>query len=79
MSKASSYFTINNLNDKQDVKIIKRELDAFRGVISVSISNEKNDIAVDYDTTGVDQEQLVNAISKLGYDVVETRFENHIM
>ncbi|MFZ2537729.1 MAG: heavy-metal-associated domain-containing protein [Oscillospiraceae bacterium] len=79
MSKASSYFTISNLNDKHDVKELKRELDTFRGVISVSISNEKSDIAVDYDTTGVDQGRLEKAISKLGYHITDTRFENHIM
>ncbi|MEG0693305.1 MAG: heavy-metal-associated domain-containing protein [Oscillospiraceae bacterium] len=79
MSKASSYFTISNLNDKHDTKVLKRELDTFRGVISVSVSDDKGNIAVDYDTTGVNQEQLITAISKLGYQITDTKFENHIM
>ena len=56
MSKASAYFTVTNVNGKHDVKEIKRELDTFRGVISVSVNDKTENIAVDFDTTGVRQD-----------------------
>jgi copper chaperone CopZ len=79
MSKASVYFTISNLEDKHDIKELKRELDAFSGVISVSESDGKKQIAVDFDTTGIKPEQLERKIQKLGYNIINTKFENHIM
>lgn len=79
MSKASIYFTVDNVNGKHDVKELKRELDTFPGVISVSVNDKTESIAVDFDTTGVQQEQLQKRIEKLGYGIVDTRFENHIM
>ncbi len=79
MSKASIYFTVDNVNGKHDVKELKRELDTFPGVISVSVNDKTESIAVDFDTTGVQQEQLQKRIEKLGYGIIDTRFENHIM
>lgn len=79
MSKASIYFTVDNVNGKHDVKELKRELDTFPGVISVSVNDKTESIAVDFDTTGVQQEQLQKRIEKLGYGILDTRFENHIM
>ncbi|WP_312938966.1 heavy metal-associated domain-containing protein [Oscillibacter sp.] len=79
MSKASIYFTVDKVNGKHDVKELKRELDTFPGVISVSVNDTTESIAVDYDTTGVEQEQLQKRIEKLGYGIIDTRFENHIM
>ncbi len=79
MPKASAYFVVDNLNGKHDVKELKRELDTFRGVISVSVSDKNNVVAVDFDNTGVMQSQLKNKIEKLGYNVSRTRTETHIM
>ena len=79
MSKASIYFTVDNVNGKHDTKEIKRELDTFRGVISVSVNDRTECIAVDFDTTGVRPEQLETKIENLGYKITHTRFENHIM
>lgn len=79
MSKASIYFTVDDVNGKHDVKELKRELDTFQGVISVSVNDKTESIAVDFDTTGVQQEQLKKRIEKLGYEIIDTRFENHIM
>lgn len=58
MSKASIYFTVDDVNGKHDVKQLKRELDTFQGVISVSVNDKTESVAVDFDTTGVQQEQL---------------------
>ena len=79
MSKASVYFTADNLTGKLDVKEIKRELDAFRGVISVSANNETGRVAVDFDTTGVNKEEIEKKLQKLGYSISDSKFENHIM
>ena len=38
MSISSAYFTIGNLENRHDVKALKRELDKLAGVISVSAS-----------------------------------------
>lgn len=79
MSKASAYFTVSNVNGKHDVKELKRELDTFPGVFSVSVNDKTERIAVDFDTSGVKQEQLQKRIEKMGYDITDTRLENHIM
>ena len=52
-SKASAYFTLEEISNKHDVKAIKRELDTLPGVLSVSISDDSKRVAVDFDTTGV--------------------------
>ncbi len=79
MSKASVYFKVRDINGTHGVKELKRELDSLHGVMSVS-TNEKTDvIAVDFDTTGVEQEQLKIKIEKLGYDITHIQSENHIM
>ncbi len=79
MSKASAYFSISNISSKQDVKELKRELDQFAGVISVSVNDEKGNIAVDYDTTGVEMKQIEKKIEKLGYQITGMMFDNHVM
>lgn len=52
-SKASAYFTLEEISNKHDVKAIKRELDTLPGVLSVSIGDDSKRVAVDFDTTGV--------------------------
>jgi copper chaperone CopZ len=79
MSKASVYFTVSNINSKHDVKELKRELDTFSGVISVSVSDKTGNVAVDFDTTGVNQERLEEKIIESGYEILDSKFENHIM
>jgi len=79
MSKASIYFQLRDVDGKRDAKELKRELDSFRGVISVSVNAEKNTLSVDFDTTGVECEQLEKRIEKLGYQVEAVKAENHRM
>ena len=79
MSKASTYFILNDVDGKHDTKELKRELDAFPRVISVSVNPEKNSLAVDYDTTGVKSEQLVKRLEKLGYQIEQQKTEEHVM
>ncbi len=79
MSKESAYFSLNDVRGKRDVAELKRELDAFPGVISVSVNANENELAVDYDNTGVNQEQLANRLIKLGYEIRVDKTEKHIM
>ena len=79
MSKASVYFEVKDMKGLHDVKEIKRELDAFNGVISVSVNNRTNKIGVDYDTTGINQDDLKMRLQDLGYIITQVKSENHIM
>ena len=79
MSNASIYFTVNDVNGKHDVKELKRELGIFPGVTSVSVNDRTESIAVDFDTTAVQQEHLQKRIEKLGYEIIHTRFDNNIL
>lgn len=77
--KASAYFTIADLGGKHGVKELKRELDTLSGVISVSVSEKTNSVAVDYDTTGESSEKIEKKIKDLGYGVLDVRQDQHIM
>ena len=77
--KASAYFTLDDLGGKHEVKALKRELDTLHGVVSVSISQKTNSVAVDYDTTGENCEKIQKKIKDLGYGVVDVRLDQHMM
>lgn len=69
MSHISAYFSLDHVGGKHDVKEIKRELDTFPGVTSVSVNANNGQIAVDYDATGVTRNQLQNKLEELGYQI----------
>lgn len=79
MSKASFYCYVNNADNKHDSGKIKRELDLIPGVTSVSVGDSAKTIAVDFDTSGVQRDQIKRKIEKMGYAVVDFKLENHIM
>lgn len=79
MSKASVYFKVFDISKNHDVKQLKKKLDTFSGVTSVSVDNKKNNIAVDYDTTAIDIDKIEKEISSLGYRITGIESENHIM
>lgn len=79
MPKASVYFTISNINDKHDAKEIKRDLDALPGILSVSVSSDSKQVSVDFDTTGVQSEHIGKQLRKMGYEILDSKMENHIM
>lgn len=79
MSKASVYFVLEDMNGKHDAKEIKRELDALPGVLSVSISGSSGKVAVDFDTTGVQSAGIEKRLEKMGYKVLDSKTENHVM
>jgi copper chaperone CopZ len=77
--KASAYFTVDDLGGKHGVKELKRELDTLHGVLSVSVSEKTNSVAVDYDTTGENCEIIQKKIKDLGYGVIDVRLDQHLM
>ena len=79
MSKASVYFTLGDSSDKHDVKAIKRELDTLPGVLSVSISDGSDHVAVDFDTTGVQSDRIGKQLEKMGYQILDSKTENRII
>ena len=79
MSKASVYFTLGNSENQPDVKTIKRELDTLPGVRSVSISGSSNRVAVDFDTTGVQPDRIRKRLEAMGYQVLHSETDDHIM
>ena len=79
MSKASVYFTLGDLDNKHDMKAIKRELDTLPGVRSVSISDSSNRVAVDFDTTGVQPDRIRKQLEKMGYQILNSKTDGHIM
>lgn len=68
MAHLSTYFSLENARDKHDEKRLKRGLDALPGVTSVSLS-DRGCVAVDYDSTGVRQEQIRQKVQELGYQL----------
>ena len=71
MAHLSTYLSLENAAGAHDEKLLKRELDALPGVTSVSVSG-RGCVAVDYDTTGVRQEQIRQRVQELGYQLRAT-------
>ena len=79
MSKASIYYTLNDPDGKYDIKEIKRELDTLHGVLSVSVNDYTNHVAVDFDTSGVNHDSISKKLEKIGYEILDFSLENHNM
>lgn len=79
MSKDSVYFTVEDLDDKHDLKQIKRELDTFPGVLSVSVNVDLHRVAVDFDSSGLTYHKLENRLNKMGFHVTDFSLDQHIM
>lgn len=76
MSKASIYFTLSRADGKHDVKEIKKTLNMLPGVESVSVNEDSDYVAVDYDTTGVLYDRIQKQLENAGYKVVESTIDN---
>lgn len=79
MPKESAYFIVDHISGMHDVKEIKQQLDTLPGVISVSVNQKKQRVAVDFDNTGVKCEKIRDRISDLGYTITADKAEEHIM
>lgn len=78
MSKENAYFTLSNIDGKHDVKELKHEIDMLPGVSSVSVNTRSDFVAVDFDTTGVQRDQIKKQMEKLGYAVVDAKSDGHV-
>ena len=79
MPKESAYFLLKSLNNKQDIKLIKKELDTIRGIISVSVNHENSRVAVDFDNSGVSHDRIKNKINEIGFEIADESAEEHVM
>ena len=66
MAHLSVYFSLENAADAHRQSLLKQELDTLPGVESVSI-NDSGYLAVDYDSTGVRQEDIRRKILDLAF------------
>jgi copper chaperone CopZ len=73
------YAELENLNGRHEEKDLKRQLDKIPGVLSVSVTNDRKQVAVDFDTTGTNPEQIRKHLNDLGLKVSGERKEEHIM
>lgn len=71
MPKESAYFLVNSIDNKQQIKKIKKDIDTLPGVLSVSVNEQNGRIAVDYDNTGATRRQIKNKINDLGFEISE--------
>lgn len=79
MAKASVYFTLDDIGGRHDAKDIKRELGALPGVISVSTNDSADRIAVDFDTTGISTRSIEKHLEGMGFGIVDSKTDTHIM
>lgn len=68
MAHLSAYFSLEDASGRHDAALLKRELDTLPGVTSVSVSS-RGCLAVDYDTSGVRQEQILQKVQELGFQL----------
>ncbi|SMC57710.1 heavy-metal-associated domain-containing protein [Papillibacter cinnamivorans] len=68
MSIQSAYYHLPRMNGAHEAKEIKRELSLLPGVKTVSVNRESHQLAVDFDSTGSDREQIEKTLGKLGLD-----------
>lgn len=79
MSKNSVYFSLSDVDGKRGAKELKKSIGSMRGVLSVSVNSQKNNIAVDYDSSGVNPEQIEEKINELGWKISSSKEQDHIM
>lgn len=68
MARLSAYFSLNDMGGSHRRAQLKQGLDTLPGVTSVSI-NDRGCLAVDYDSTGVRQEDIRRKILELGFSL----------
>ena len=79
MPKSTVYLTVSDAGDRHSSKDLKQGLDELRGVISVSVANDGETVAVDYDNSGVDAESINRQAQELGYDAQIKWNRDHIV
>lgn len=67
MFEDSAYFALHSVDGRHDVKVLKKELDALPGVLSVSVNAQDNTVSVDYNINDISRETISERLSELGY------------
>ena len=70
MANETAWIMVENVDGKRDLGQIKRQLDTLHGVSSVSVNEQTNRIAVDYDCSGASSHTQDNRLHKLGYQII---------
>ncbi len=71
MAFKNAYFKSSGDIQKHDTKEIKKLLDTLPGVTSVSVNEKVGNISVDYDSSAVDQDRIMQKLSSLGLSITE--------
>ncbi|MBC8569395.1 heavy-metal-associated domain-containing protein [Zongyangia hominis] len=69
MPLESAYFIIEEVDDKHDLKDVKRGLDQLHGVTSVSVDLDSHLVAIDYDSSGTSYDGIEHRLNKMGYQI----------
>lgn len=79
VAKQSAYFKVFGLHNKHQLGKIKRALNEIPGVLSVSADIQSNQVAVDYDSSGLNIENIANQLQDHGMDVKLIESQDHTM
>lgn len=79
VSKQSAYFKVPGLDGKHEIKKIKQGLDEIPGVLSVSANGQKDQVAVDYDSSGTNVSAIEKHLRNIGVDAQLISNQDHIM
>lgn len=79
MPKESVYYIIPEMSQSHDPKEIKKGISRIDGVISVSVNPKDQKVAVDFDNSGTDDDEITEQIKALGYSPKMISQQEHIM
>lgn len=69
MAQVSIQYALDQELSTHEEETIKKSLDDFTGVKSVALNLQDGLLCIDYDDTGVKQEQLERRLDELGYSL----------
>lgn len=69
MAQVSIQYALDQELSTHEEETIKKSLDEFPGVKSVALNLQDGLLCIDYDDTGVKQEQLERRLDELGYSL----------
>lgn len=69
MAQVSIQYALDQELSTHEEETIKKSLDEFLGVKSVALNLQDGLLCIDYDDTGVKQEQLERRLDELGYSL----------
>ncbi|OQB14942.1 MAG: Copper chaperone CopZ [Firmicutes bacterium ADurb.Bin193] len=70
MSMETANLKVEGMSCSHCVGAVKSALDALPGVSLVSVSLDDGTVTVDYDTTGTGLDEIKDAITEAGYEVL---------